>query len=162
MDAVNLRRGGGAYFVPISGRDSLIRLRQLIANIPQIPGLEPFICALGVPDAAETRRSLAKAVHAGLIDEINSLYADLKRLGEGGEHVREKTITQRLMIYQRIRAKAEMYQDLLGMQQDQVRISIGTLETEARNLLTLGETGIEGHAEKEPLSFGTEVVQVAA
>jgi hypothetical protein len=141
MDAVNLRQGGGVYFVPASERDSLVRLRQLVASIPQLPESEPFICALGVPDAVETRRSLAKAVHTGLIDEINSLYADLKRLMEGGERVREKTIAQRLQVYQRIKAKVGMYQDLLCMQQDQVRASIGALETEARNLLTGGRSG---------------------
>jgi hypothetical protein len=55
--------------------------------------------------------------------------------------VREKTITQRLQVYQRIKAKVEMYQDLLCMQQDQVRASISALETEARNLLTSGGVG---------------------
>jgi hypothetical protein len=116
-------------------------LRLLVAGIPQLPESEPFFCTLGVPDAVETRRSLAKAVHTGLIDEINSLYGDLKRLREGGERVREKTIAQRLQVYQRVKAKVEMYQDLLCMQQDQVRASIVALETEARHLLTSGDGG---------------------
>ena len=77
MNAVSLRREGGIYFVPASDRDSLIRLRQLITDIPKDSDHDPFVCALGVPDAVEAKRSLSKAVHAGLLDEISSLQTDL-------------------------------------------------------------------------------------
>ncbi len=140
INAVSLRRAGGVYFVPATERDALVRLRNLIADIPQVVELDPFVCALGVPDAVETKRGLAKAVHAGLLDEINSLHTDLGRLGESGDRLRDKTIAQRLVTYKRLKAKAEMYQDLLGMQQDQVRAGIAELEQEARNLLA-ADTG---------------------
>jgi hypothetical protein len=136
MDAVSLRQAGGVYFVPESERDALFRLRQLIAGIPQSAGPGSFVCALGVPDAVEAKRGLSKAVHAGLLDEINSLRGDLGRLGESGDRLREKTIAQRLVIYKRLKAKAEMYQDLLGIQQDQVRAGIAGLEREALNLIS--------------------------
>ncbi|MBO0857960.1 MAG: hypothetical protein J2P21_05795, partial [Chloracidobacterium sp.] len=113
MNAVSLRQAGGVYFVPESERDALFRLRQLIAGISQSSGPGSFVCALGVPDAVEVRRGLSRAVHAGLLDEINSLRGDLGRLGESGDRLREKTIAQRLVIYKRLKAKAEMYQDLL-------------------------------------------------
>src|SRR5882672_7913300 len=136
MNAVSLRQAGGVYFVPESERDSLFRLRQLIAGIPQGAGSASFVCALGVPDADEAKRGLSKAVHAGLLDEINSLGGDLDRLSESGDRLREKTIAQRLVIYKRLKAKAEMYQDLLGIQQDQVRAGIAGLEREALNLIS--------------------------
>jgi hypothetical protein len=136
MNAVSLRQAGGVYFVPESERDALIRLRQLIASIPQSAEPGSFVCTLGVPDAVEARRGLSRAVHAGLLDEINSLRGDLGRLGESGNRLREKTIAQRLVIYKRLKAKAEMYQDLLGMQQDQVRAGIADLEREALNLIS--------------------------
>jgi hypothetical protein len=137
MNAVSLRQAGGVYFVPASERDSLLRLRRLIADIPRIEDLDPFVCALGVPDAAEAKRGLSKAVHAGLLDEINSLRGDLNRLSESGDRLREKTIAQRLVIYKRLKAKAEMYQELLGMRQDEVRAGIVALEREALDLLTV-------------------------
>jgi hypothetical protein len=148
MNAIPLRRAGGVYFVPHKEREPLMRLRSLLTDIPQLPELPPFVCALGVPDALETRRSLAKAVHAGLLDEIGSLRGDLERLMAGGERVREKTIAQRLSLYQRLRAKAGMYQELLGMQQDQVRAAIRELEAEARQLLTAGD-----HIADKPVTF---------
>jgi len=156
-----MRRAGGVYFVPLNECDPLERLRRLVATLPQLPELEPFVCALGVPDAVETRRSLAKAVHAGLLDEINSLHSDLQRLSEGSEHVREKTITQRLSVYQRLRAKAAIYQELLGMQQDQVRAAIRELETEARNLLASDEVVADKRAVSEALSFDATIAQAA-
>jgi hypothetical protein len=136
MNAVSLRQAGGVYFVPASEHDSLFRLRQLIGGIPQVAELDPFVCALGVPDAAEAKRGLSKAVHAGLLDEINSLRGDLSRLNESGDRLREKTIAQRLVVYKRLKAKAEMYQELLGMRQDEVRAEIAGLEREALNLLS--------------------------
>src|SRR6266508_46428 len=136
MNAVSLRQAGGVYFVPAGERDSLLRLRQLIAGIPQVAELDPFVCALGGPDAVEAKRGLSKGVHAGLLDEINSLRGDLGRLSESGERLREKTIAQRLIIYKRLKANAEMYQELLGMRQDQVRAGIAGLEQEALNLIS--------------------------
>jgi uncharacterized protein DUF6744 len=136
MSAVSLRQAGGVYFVPSSERDSLLRLRQLITDIPQVTGLDPFVCSLGVPDAVEAKRGLSKAIHAGLLDEINSLRGDLGRLSESGDRLREKTIAQRLVIYKQLKAKAAMYQDLLGMRQDQVRDGIAGLEREALSLLS--------------------------
>jgi hypothetical protein len=115
----------------------LLRLRQLIADIPRVAELDPFVCALGVPDAIEAKRSLSKAIHAGLLDEISSLQTELGRLSVSSDRLREKTIAQRLVIYKRLKAKAEMYQDLLGMQQDQVRAGIAGLEREAFNLLAV-------------------------
>jgi uncharacterized protein DUF6744 len=114
MNAVSLREAGGVYFVPANEHDSLLRLRQLIASIPKVAELDPFVCALGVPDAVEAKRGLSKAVHAGLLDEISSLQTDLSRLSESGDRLREKTIAKRLIVYKRLKAKAEMYQELLG------------------------------------------------
>jgi hypothetical protein len=136
MNAVSLRQAGGVYFVLESERDSLLRLRQLIAGIPHVAGSESFVCALGVPDAVEAKRGLSKAVHAGLLDEIDSLRGDLGRLGESCDRLREKTIAQRLVIYKQLKAKAEMYQELLGMRQDEVRAGIAGLEREALNLIS--------------------------
>lgn len=164
MNAIALRRAGGVYFVPVGEREPLSRFRQLITGLPQIPELEPFICALGVPDAAETRRSLAKAVHAGLLDEIGSLHADLQRLSAGGERVREKTVAQRLVLYRRLKDKAGIYRDLLGMRQDEVQGAIRALETEARNLLNTEmkiEVGRTNPPAKLP-AFGVAPGQTAA
>ena len=80
---------------------------QLIASIPQVADLDPFVCALGVPPAVEAKRGPSKAVHARLLDEINSLRGDLGRLSESDNRLRETTIAHRLVIgcaYERRRA----------------------------------------------------------
>src|SRR6266498_6123216 len=61
MSAVSLRQAGGVYFVPASEQDQLGRLRHLITQLPQVTE-GAFVCALGVPDADEARRTLSKAV----------------------------------------------------------------------------------------------------
>jgi len=156
MNAVSLRQAGGVYFVPAAERDSLLRLRKLIVDIPQASGLDPFVCALGVPDAIEAKRGLSKAVHAGLLDEINSLRGDLGRLSESGDRLREKTIAQRLVIYKRLKAKAEMYQELLGMRQDEVRAEIAGLEREALNLLAADDIPLTSAISQPPATLFAE------
>jgi hypothetical protein len=156
MNAVSLRQAGGVYFVPAAERDSLLRLRQLIADIPQVAELGPFVCALGVPDAVEAKRGLSKAVHAGLLDEINSLRGDLGRLSKSGDRLREKTIAQRLVIYKRLKAKAEMYQELLGMRQDEVRAEIAGLEREALNLLAADPVPLNSAISQPPATLFAE------
>jgi hypothetical protein len=156
MNAVSLRQAGGVYFVPENERDALFRLRQLIAGIPHGSGSESFVCALGVPDADEAKRGLSKAVHAGLLDEINSLRGDLDRLSESGDRLREKTIAQRLVIYKQLKAKAEMYQELLGLRQDEVRAGIARLEREALNLLSADDIQLTSLTSHTPAPLFTQ------
>src|SRR5215510_15031071 len=159
MNAVSLRQAGGVYFVPENERDALFRLRQLIAGIPLPAGCrrsESFVCALGVPNADEAKRGLSKAVHAGLLDEINSLRGDLDRLSESGDRLREKTIAQRLVIYKRLKAKAEMYQELLGLRQDEVRAGIVRLEREALNLLSADDMPLSSSTSQTPAPLFTK------
>src|SRR5262249_35604876 len=153
MNAVSLRQAGGVYFVPANERDSLLRLRQLIDDIPQVTGLDPFVCALGVPDAVEAKRGLSKAVHAGLLDEVNSLRGDLGRSSKSGDRLGEKTIAQRLVIYKRLKAKAEMYQDMLGIQQDQVRAGIAELDREALNLISADDIPLSSSTSHTPATL---------
>jgi hypothetical protein len=161
MSATCLRREGGVYFVPAGERESLGRLRALFARLPQLPEREPFVCALGVPDAKETRRSLAVAVHAGVMDEIGLMRSDLVRVAEGGEKVREKTVEQRLIAYKRMRAKAELYQDLLGMRQGEVSAAVAALEAQARRLL-MSDDEAGGPPGAPPSLFGRMEGQAAA
>jgi len=97
-----------------------------------------------------------------LLDEINSLRGDLGRLSESGNRLREKTIAQRLVIYKQLKAKAEMYQELLGMRQDEVRAGVAGLEREALNLLTGDDNPISSSTShiQAPLFSQSELVAV--
>ncbi|MGE0885437.1 MAG: DUF6744 family protein [Blastocatellales bacterium] len=134
LQATALRRNGGVYFIPKGRRDELFRLREVIADLPHGDD-QPFVCAFGVPDLQETKTQMVQAIHAGMLDEIAGLRADLHRLAEDGTNVREDTVICRLATYQSIRSKAQVYADLLGLRQDAIRTEIGELEAQARRLL---------------------------
>jgi hypothetical protein len=106
----------------------------VIAALPHSDD-QPFLCAFGVPDFQETKAQMVQAIHAGMLDEIAGLHADLRRLTEEGTNVREDTVICRLATYQSIRSKAQVYADLLGLRQDAIRSEISELETQARRLL---------------------------
>ena len=134
LQATALRRNGGVYFIPKGNREKLFRLREVIADLPHGDD-QPFVCAFGVPDLQETKAQMVQAIHAGMLDEIAGLRADLRRLAEDGTNVREDTVICRLATYQSIRSKAQVYADLLGLRQDAIRSEIGELEAQARRLL---------------------------
>ena len=134
LQATALRRAGGVYFVPQGKRDELVRLREMVAGLPHL-GDKPFVCAFGVPDLQETKAQMTQVLHAGMLDEVASLRADLRRLIAEGTNVREDTVITRLAAFQGVRAKAQVYADLLGLRLDKMRAEIGELETQARRLL---------------------------
>src|SRR5688572_30820505 len=96
---------------------------------------QPFVCAFGVPDLHEAKSQMTQALHAGMLDEVAGLRADLRRLIAEGRNVREDTVITRLAAFQGVRAKAQVYADLLGLRLDRMRAEIGELETQARRLL---------------------------
>lgn len=134
LQATALRRNGGVYFIPKGNREKLFRLREVIADLPHSDD-QPFVCAFGVPDLQETKAQMVQAIHAGMLDEIAGLRADLRRLAEDGTNVREDTVICRLATYQSVRSKAQVYADLLGLRQDAIHSEIGELEAQARRLL---------------------------
>jgi hypothetical protein len=77
---------------------------------------------------------------------------DLEGLATSDGKVREKTITRRMLVYKKLKAKAELYNDLLDMQQDQVRAAIGALEQEARNLIASEEDAKPSPAQLQSLT----------
>jgi len=134
LQATALRRAGGVYFVPKGKRDELARLREMVAGLPHLEE-QPFVCAFGVPDLHEAKAQMTQALHAGMLDEVAGLRADLRRLIAEGTNVREDTVITRLAAFQGVRAKAQIYADLLGLRLDRMRAEIGELETQAHRLL---------------------------
>ncbi len=155
LQATALRRAGGVYFVPKGKRDELVRLREMVAGLPHLED-EPFVCAFGVPDLRETKTQMSQVLHAGMLDEIGGLRADLRRLIAEGTNVREDTVITRLAAFQSVRAKAQVYADLLGLRLDKMRAEIGELETQARRLLLHDAKPAETKEEK---SAGFPVIQ---
>jgi len=78
---------------------------------------------------------MTQVLHAGMLDEVAGLRTDLRRQIAEGKNVREDTVITRLAAFQSVRAKAQVYADLLGLRLDRMRAEIGELETQARRLL---------------------------
>ncbi|MDQ2810202.1 MAG: hypothetical protein M3Z04_25270 [Chloroflexota bacterium] len=128
-----MRREGGLYFVPVAQRPALERLRTLLAALPHRDGQEPQFCALGVLDRVQARRQLAQAVHSRFLDDLAVMQTDLQRFQEATPGtVKEATMAERLSAYRRIKERAQVYADLLGMQQESIQGQIAALTAQAR------------------------------
>ncbi len=147
LGAVALREGGGYYFIPESRRDPLIRLRRFVAALPVRAGHEPFMLALPQPDVPAARRQLARAAHAGFMDELAAMDGDLQRfLDVEPGSVRRSTVARRLAEFKAFRAKAAAYADLLGMRQERIAAALDALVDKARAVVLGGTDDPDGPA----------------
>lgn len=136
LKTVNLREGGGYYFCPASERDALMRLRAFVTALPVKGNHEPFMLTLPQPDVAAARRQLAQAAHAGFMDELDAMAADLQRfLDAKPGTVKPKTIAERMTAFKQFRAKAEAYVDLLGMRHDRITAALDALTQKAKTVV---------------------------
>jgi hypothetical protein len=134
LNAVSLRPGGGLYFVPGDKRDTLERLETLIETLPTDGVHAPFFVAQVLLDEAKAKGQVARAVHDGFLSEIQGLQTDLSRLSETDSN-KPATLASRMLAYRKIKEKAGMYADLLGMQQADVLQQLQTLQQRVAQLL---------------------------
>lgn len=149
MSSVAVRGRGGVYFVPYKELDALQRLNRFIADLPT-PSLpasserRPFLYASGVIDRPASKQQLAVALHAGIMDEVDAARKKLERFTEMEEGtVRPTTILERLAEFRQVKAKAAVYADLCGLQQESVANAIKALEARAMEVVMKGDVVLD-------------------
>ncbi len=136
LQAGNLREGGGYYFIPASQRTALMRLRAFVMALPVKGTAEPFMLTLPQPDVAAAHRQLAQAAHAGFMDDLDGMAADLQRfLDAKPGTVKPKTIAERMTAFKQLRTKAQGYAELLGMRQDRITAMLDDLTEKAKTVV---------------------------
>jgi hypothetical protein len=139
LDSFSLRRLGGVYFVPEQHQAALDSLRKLVEDLPAVPGQisDTFMLKLPILDGAGARKQLAQAAYRDFIQELAALQSDLDRLADEAAHhpVRPETISRRLTTYRELKAKAEVYAELLDMQQGRILSVVEQLTGQAAGLL---------------------------
>jgi len=87
---------------------------------------------LPLPD----RRQLAQAVHGSFPDDLAVMQTDLQRfVAATPGTVKAATIAERLTAYKRLKARAQIYADLLGMQQEGIQAQLAALTEQARAVI---------------------------
>lgn len=140
LNSVSLRPTGGVYFVPITQREAVERLRLMCDEIAAAKkGSEVFLLASPVVKVEETRSQFAHVAHKAFESELGSLDYRLDRLLEQKVGtVGSKTVASQLDAYKALRDKAEAYGELLGMRQDRVNTAIAALKEKATKVLVRG------------------------
>ena len=139
LDSFSLRRLGGVYFVPQQHRAALDQLRYLVDTLPAPAGevSDKFLLILPVLDGVGAKKGLAQAAHRDFMAELATLQADLHYLSSEAENhrVRATTVAGRLKEYRELKAKAEVYAELLDMQGEKILGLLQNLTSEATRLL---------------------------
>jgi hypothetical protein len=153
LQAVTLRDGGGFYFVPISQRDTLLRLRTFVADLPVREGQAPFMLVLPQIDVQSARRQLAHAAHTDFMDELAAMEKDLQRfLDAKPGTVKAQTIAERLVAFRLTREKAHAYLDLMGMRQESIVKRLDDLTAKAKTIVlngTISDAADEAPSDQE-------------
>jgi len=127
-----LRPSGGVYFVPRPAAEIVGKMRAIVAELQPDGG---YVSAFGVVDTLQARVDMGRHAHAGLLEELAGLAADLDALRGAGETVRASTLQRRLALYGQLRAKASLYTDLLTYNLDDVHAGIDRLAASVGDLL---------------------------
>jgi hypothetical protein len=174
LDSFPLRRLGGVYFVPQQHRAALENLRKLVEDLPSTPGLvsDNFMLQLPILDGSGAKKQLAQAAYHDFLQELSAMQADLDHLTEeAAQHqLRPNTVAGRLTQYRELKAKAEVYADLLDMQQDRIQASVEKLTGQAAQLLeTLADLSLQGKDHQQSFDWDSlgpepveEVTQISA
>ena len=157
MNSVAVRGRGGVYFVPYAQLGTLQRLNRLIADLPTptLPASSerhPFLYASGVIDRPAAKKTLAVALHTGIMDEVDAAKEKLERFTAMDEGtVRPDTILERVNEFRQVRQKAAAYADLIGLQQESVISAVRALEERAMAVVMKGDVLLD----PESLASGT-------
>lgn len=177
LEATALRPGGGVSFVPYRHRDALQRLKALVEQ-----ALPAESCESGIPgtlvhipviDRPATRAHMARVVHQALLGEVGTMQKELERLieqaqartdkGQPGK-VRQSTVLHRLADYRAMRAKVELYGEILGARQQEALQVLGQLQHTARTLLdtAAGSMADDDELAATPPTEADDAVELAA
>jgi hypothetical protein len=139
LDSFALRRLGGVYFVPQQHRVALDNLQKLVDELPATAGYvsDKFMLKLPILDGEGAKKQLAQAAHRDFMQELASMQTDLDHLTDEATHhqLRSETVARRLTTYRELKAKAEVYAELLDMQQSRILRAVTQLTEQAASLL---------------------------
>jgi len=76
-DIVRIRENGGVYFLPAGRSDLLARIDSFLSRLT---GDTVELCRLPLYDSADSRENVMKAVASEVVEEINTIYTELREL----------------------------------------------------------------------------------
>jgi hypothetical protein len=132
-DGITLRNQGGTYFVPERHRDLFTRLASFAQVLQATYHSECYLHLYAVYGTVAERTNLAKRVVPNLLGQVDEAVRELrkmvKRQQEDGAQIRAETITRHVQMAEDLRARAELYRDLLEMDMSTVNGAIDALIT---------------------------------
>lgn len=161
MDASAMRPEGGTYFIPYKNLAQLQQLKDLIEiQLPAAPGgvNTSRVSAFPIIDRPKTKREMSQLSHKSFMAEIDALKKDLQRFVEQATsktkkgkpgRIRQDSIVARLADYQAVKAKVALYNEVLGMRQEEILAGLETLQKTARSLIDAATEVDEDDEEQE-------------
>jgi hypothetical protein len=129
FSAVTLRESGGVYWVP---RTSANALRHLQSCVEGIGGSKFHV--LPVHESREGAQVLGEVAKASLEQELADLQAEIAAF-QAEPPRRTSTVSNRLLAFEALRARAELYRSILAVNLDGLDTGIAHLVVEVEQML---------------------------
>ncbi len=123
-DAARVREDGRVYWVPPQRLADIRKLGELLGQV----GIDLVLCEL----EPEVRTIVHEVVSDSLADQLEQLQAEAEAF-DGKE--KPSTFTRRLETYQRLRERATLYRDALGVGVENAQAVLASLEAKVQGLL---------------------------
>lgn len=122
---IDVREGGGIYFIPSTQRENLDTLQALFESIPKESNAD--LTEIAIPDLKSTgnRETMWKSATEGLEKELEKMTTDFE---EKKDSLTEKQITNRLASYMELRTKISMYELVFRDKADELSSKLQKLE----------------------------------
>jgi hypothetical protein len=127
--AVTLREHGGVYWVPVPYATEVRRLQQAVSRIGR-----SRLDLVPVHATPEGNASLGAAAHSALEREIGDLQVEIRAFVDEPPD-RSATLVRRLAVFEDLRAKAQLYRNVLDVQVADLETSLTDLTGKVQALL---------------------------
>lgn len=121
---IDVRDGGGIYFIPATQREQLDILQALFEAVPK--EAKSDLTEIEIADSKKNRDTTWKSATESMEKEMDKMTSDFE---EKKESLTEKQITNRLASYMDLRTKIDMYELVLRDKADDLKSRLQKLES---------------------------------
>ena len=127
---IPLRESGGVYFVPAAYQQTLDSVCTVVKNCGRNSTYQ-----LAVPDTIESHETLTVVAQSTLDSEIKQLQEQLDKLGTEDASVRETTWEKKLVLFDELRARVNLFAGVLNFKAEELTSKIGLIQAGIREKL---------------------------
>ena len=129
---IRLRERGNLYWCHASGQEQVRGLLSVVNGIG-----DSYLALVPVHDSSEARKSVARAARESFEGELAAVHAELRDFASTTP--RASTLQRRLDEYEELRARVDLYADILEAQKDSLAARLDEATAKVKSMLAVDD-----------------------